>query len=125
MKKDCLSSGIIHVNDLNLWAHVGVLDSERETGQCFTLDFSLWLDLEMSAKNDDLLYTADYSLAIERAQQLAFEIRCKTIEHFSERVMDLLEELYGPVKMRVLLKKVNAPVNGFTGTVAIERHRYW
>jgi len=121
---ECLHSGAIHVNDMRLWAHVGVLDSERQNGQWFSLDFTLWLDLEKSAKGDDLSTSVDYSLAIKEIQQLALEIDCLTIEHFSEKILDLLESLYGSLKMRVVLQKVNAPVNGFTGTVAVERYRY-
>ena len=30
----------IHIKDINLWAHVGVLESERIHGQRFLLDLS-------------------------------------------------------------------------------------
>ena len=33
----------LHVRDLRLWAHVGVLESERREGQWFALDLSLSL----------------------------------------------------------------------------------
>ncbi|MDP7327959.1 MAG: dihydroneopterin aldolase, partial [Prochlorococcaceae cyanobacterium ETNP7_MAG_30] len=64
-----LPLGAIHVNDVRLWAHVGVLDHERRDGQWFSLDFSLWLDLDKAALNDDLNATADYSLAISAMQR--------------------------------------------------------
>ena len=121
---ECLHSGAIHVHDMRLWAHVGVLDSERQNGQWFSLDFTLWLDLEKSSKEDDLSDSVDYSLAIKGIQQLAVDLECLTIEHFSEKILDLLETLYGSLKMRVILRKVHAPVTGFTGTVAVERCRY-
>ena len=35
----------IHIKDINLWAHVGVLESERIHGQRFLLDLSFWLEL--------------------------------------------------------------------------------
>lgn len=40
----------IHIKDINLWAHVGVLESERIHGQSFLLDISFWLDLDESSK---------------------------------------------------------------------------
>ncbi len=123
--KDHLPLGAIHVNDLRLWAHVGVMEHERREGQWFSLDFSLWLDLDQSSVDDDLGSTADYSLAITGLQRLSCELRCLTIEHFSERVLQLLEDLYGPVPMRVLLRKCAAPVPGFSGSVAVERCRHW
>jgi len=123
--KDHLPLGAIHVNELRLWAHVGVMEHERREGQWFSLDFSLWLDLDQSSVDDDLGSTADYSLAITGLQRLSCELRCLTIEHFSERVLQLLEDLYGPVPMRVLLRKCAAPVPGFSGSVAVERCRHW
>lgn len=120
-----LSVGAIHVTDVRLWAHVGVLDEERELGQWFTLDFSLWLDMSQVSKHDDLSAMADYSLAIKGMQKLALEIRCLTIEYFSEQTLDLIEDLYGAVPMQVILRKMEAPVPGFSGCVAVEKRRHW
>ncbi len=114
----------IHVRNLRLWAHVGMLPNERRDGQWFCLDLSLWLDLGQSAAADDLASSADYSLAIRDLQQLSRSIRCLTIEHFSEQVLNRLEALYGPVPMRVELSKCAAPVPGFSGVVSVERFRH-
>ena len=85
-----LPNGVIHVRDINLWAHVGVLEQERLLGQSFLLDFSLWLDVDRAAAEDDLNLTADYSLAIKEIQQLSFQLNCHTIENFSEHILDRL-----------------------------------
>ena len=114
----------IHVKGLRLWAHVGVLEQERRDGQWFSLDISLWTDLSAAAADDDLASSLDYSLAIRSLQSLAREIRCLTIEHFSDRVLDCLEHLYGPVPVRLTLSKCAAPVPGFDGVVAVERIRH-
>ncbi len=122
---NCLPTGVIHVKDLHLWAHVGVLHHEQLLGQSFNLDFSIWLDLERASRNDDLSATADYSIAIQNLQELAFELKCSTIEHFSEKILEALEALYGLVPMQIVLRKISAPVPGFTGTVAVERRRHF
>ena len=114
----------IHVKGLRLWAHVGVLEQERRDGQWFSLDISLWTDLSAAAADDDLASSLDYSLAIRSLQALAREIRCLTIEHFSDRVLDCLEQLYGPVPVLLTLSKCAAPVPGFDGVVAVERIRH-
>ena len=114
----------IHVKGLRLWAHVGVLEQERQDGQWFSLDISLLTDLSAAAADDDLARSLDYSLAIRALQALAREIRCLTIEHFSDRVLDCLEQLYGPVPVRLTLSKCAAPVPGFDGVVAVERIRH-
>ncbi|MDA0258332.1 MAG: dihydroneopterin aldolase [Cyanobacteria bacterium] len=114
----------IHIRELRLWAHVGVLEQERRDGQWFSLDISFWLDLSRAAAADDLASSLDYSVAIQALQRLAREIRCLTIEHFSEQVLDRLEQLYGPVPVRLMLSKCAAPVPGFDGRVAVERCRH-
>ena len=114
----------LHVRDLRLWAHVGVLDSERRDGQWFALDLSFQLDLAAAAADDDLSATLDYSEAIIALQDLARTIRCLTIEHFSEQVLDRLDALYGSVPIWLRLCKCSPPVAGFMGTVMVERSRH-
>ena len=114
----------IHVRDLMLWAHVGVLEHERRDGQWFSLDITLWQDLGAAAADDDLAASLDYSKAITALQALARGLVCQTIEHFSDRVLDQLEQLYGPVPVRLELRKCAAPVPGFSGVVAVERRRH-
>ena len=113
----------IQIRDLELWAHVGVLEQERRDGQWFRLDIQFQLDLSAAAVADDLSTSLDYSLAIQALQRLAREICCFTIEHFSEQVLDRLQELYGPVPIGLRLTKCSAPVPGFHGLVAVERSR--
>ena len=115
---------VLHVRDLRLWAHVGVLECERRDGQWFSLDLSFQLDLGSAAADDDLNATLDYSEAIISLQDLARTIRCLTIEHFSEQVLDRLEALYGSVPVWLRLCKCAPPVTGFTGTVTVERSRH-
>ena len=114
----------IHIRDLMLWAHVGVLEHERRDGQWFSLDITLWQDLCTAAAHDDLGASLDYSKAITALQELARGLVCQTIEHFSDRVLDQLEQLYGPVPVRLELRKCSAPVPGFSGVVAVVRRRY-
>ena len=116
--------GVIHILDVNLWSHVGVLDHERLYGQKFLLDIKIWLDVDQAAADDKLASTADYSLAIHEIQQLAFKINCHTIEHFSENILDCLEALYGSVPIYIFLRKVSPPIPGFDGIVGLERTRY-
>ena len=117
------NSSAIHIKDINLWAHVGVLDIERTNGQSFVLDISFWLDLDESSKLDQLDKSIDYSEAIKAVQKLSFEIRCLTIEYFSDQILNLLESLYGQVPINIKLKKCSPPIDGFTGSVLIEKKR--
>ena len=55
----------LKIEDIKLWARVGVLDEERELGQLFTLDIFLWTDFEKCTVNDDIKKTVDYSKLVQ------------------------------------------------------------
>ena len=118
-----LRNGAIHALEINLWAHVGLLEKEQLLGQRFLLDFVIWLDFDEAAKFDDVSKSVDYSKAIIGLQSFALNYKCKTIERFSDRILDFLEDLYGPLPMKVYLRKCSPPINGFTGMVAVEKTR--
>jgi dihydroneopterin aldolase len=113
------------VRNLRLWAHVGVLERERQLGQWFELDVVLGADLARAGRDDDLQASLDYSRLITDLQQLACRTECLTLEHFSERMLGRVEALYGPVPVWLELRKCAAPVAGFTGAVAVRRLRHW
>ena len=117
------NSSAIHIKNINLWAHVGVLESERIHGQSFVLDISFWLDLNEASKLDQLDQSIDYSEAIKAVQQLSFDIKCLTIEYFSDQILNVLESRYGKIPINIMLKKCSPPINGFTGSVLIEKKR--
>jgi len=114
----------ILVRGLRLWAHVGVLEHERELGQWFEVDLTLGVDLAAAARSDALADTLDYGQLITALQQQARNIRCQTLEHYSERMLDLAETLHGPVPITLELRKCRAPVPGFGGVVAVRRQRF-
>jgi dihydroneopterin aldolase len=113
----------IEVRGLRLWAHVGVLEQERAEGQWFELAFRLGGDLAVAARDDDLAASFDYVQAITALQAQARTIRCLTIEHYSERILALLEECYGAIPLEIELTKCQPPIPGFTGSVAVRRRR--
>jgi len=115
----------ILVRDLRLWAHVGVLESERQLGQWFELDLELGVDLSAAALGDDLVASLDYARAITALQRQASQVQVQTLEHYSELIFACLEQLYGPVPMGLELRKCRAPVPGFRGSVAVRRRRHW
>ena len=114
---------VIHIKDINLWAHVGVLEKERLHGQRYLLDISFWLDLDESSRLDELNKSIDYSVAIKAIQKLSFEINCLTIEFFSDQILNTLEALYGSIPMTLALQKCSPPIAGYSGSVSIEKKR--
>lgn len=115
----------ILVRDLRIWAHVGVLEEERRLGQWFAISFAIAADLSATARSDDLEGGYDYGLAITALQRLARGLRCCTLEHTADQLLDALEELHGPVGLVLEIRKCRVPVAGFGGTVAVRRQRRW
>ena len=50
----------LKIENIKLWARVGVLDEERTLGQLFSLDIFLWTDFEKCTVSDDVEKTVDY-----------------------------------------------------------------
>lgn len=115
----------IVVRGLRLWAHVGVLDVERSTGQWFEADITLLIDLKEAGRTDDLIFSKDYALLIDALQSQARTINCQTLECYSEHILDLAESIVGSIPIELELRKCAAPVSGFNGIVGVCRRRHW
>ena len=113
----------IKINAINLWAHVGVLEEERINGQAFLLDLTIWLDLKLTSNHDDLENSVDYSIVVKKIQQLSLTINCKTIEYFTEIIINAIESLYGKLPIEITLTKCSPPIPGFTGSVSLTKKR--
>ena len=74
---------LLKIENIKLWARVGVLDEERELGQLFSLDIFLWTDFEKCTANDDIKKTVDYSKIVEILKGQSKKIYCFTIEKYS------------------------------------------
>ena len=66
----------LKIENIKLWARVGVLDEERELGQQFILDIFLWTDFEKCTVNDDLEKTIDYSKLVQILKDQSKKIYC-------------------------------------------------
>jgi dihydroneopterin aldolase len=98
------------LSGLEVFAHHGVFDFERENGQTFLLDLTVWLDTAGAAAGDDLVQTLHYGeLAVEVAEAAAAE-PVDLIETLAERVASLV--LAHPVARRVTVTvhKPDAPI---------------
>ncbi|MGL6133766.1 MAG: dihydroneopterin aldolase, partial [Prochlorococcaceae cyanobacterium] len=114
MSAAAAGDGIV-VRGLRLWAHVGVLAFERERGQWFELDLELGVDLAPAGGSDQLADTLDYGTLISALQRQARQIRCHTLEHYGQCILELIAARHGPLPVQLELRKCAAPVPGFTG----------
>ena len=111
----------LKIEDIKLWARVGVLDEERQLGQLFSLDIFLWTDFEKCTLNDDLKKTVDYSKLVEILKDQSKKIYCFTIEKYSNAILEIIDKEFQLSKIKIILTKCNPPIIGFDGRVSIVR----
>ncbi len=111
----------LKIENIKLWARVGVLDEERQLGQLFNLDIFLWTDFEESTTNDDIKKTVDYSKIVEILKNQSKKISCFTIEKYSNEILEIIDEEFKLSKIKIILTKCNPPIVGFDGKVSIVR----
>ena len=111
----------LKIENIKLWARVGVLDEERELGQLFSLDIFLWTDFEKCTANDDIKKTVDYSKLVEILNVQSKKICCFTIEKYSNSILDMIDQEFKLSRIKIILTKCNPPIVGFDGQVSIVR----
>ncbi len=111
----------LKIENIKLWARVGVLDEERNLGQLFSLDVLLWTDFENCTVNDDLNKTVDYSKLVEILKDQSKKTYCFTIEKYSNEILEILDKEFKLSKIKIILTKCNPPIIGFDGKVSIVR----
>ena len=111
----------LKIENMQLWARVGVLQEERELGQLFNLDIFLWTDFEKCTVNDDIEKTVDYSKLVQILKDQSKKIYCFTIEKYSNAIIEIIDQEFELSKIKITLTKCNPPITGFDGKVSIVR----
>ena len=111
----------LKIENIKLWARVGVLDEERELGQQFILDIFLWTDFEKCTLTYDIKKTIDYSKLVRILKDQSKKIYCFTIEKYSNAILEIINSEFKLSKIKIILTKCNPPITGFEGKVSIVR----
>ena len=111
----------LKIENIKLWARVGVLDEERELGQLFSLDIFLWTDFEKCTISDDIEKAIDYSKLVQVLKDQSKKIYCFTIEKYSNEILEIIDQEFKLSKVKIILTKCNPPITGFDGKVSIIR----
>ena len=111
----------IQIRGLRIFAYHGVNPEEKEQGQTFVLDITLYTDLKKPGRTDDLADTTNYSKATKCAARVMEEGPYDLIERVAARVaQQLLEDFPTVEQVTVLLKKPQAPVKADFDYMAVE-----
>jgi len=109
----------ISLTGLRVFAHHGVYDFEREAGQEFVIDVTVWLDLAAPAASDDVAGTIHYGeLAVEVTDAVRRD-PVDLIETVAERVASVVLAHDAASAVRVTVHKPDAPIDVPFGDVAV------
>lgn len=116
----------IEVVDQKIFAHHGVLQEEKETGQYFYISFKAFLNMEAAADKDDMALSVSYADMCQTVKEAVTGQVYDLIETVAEKTaMALL--LKHPLLERVVLtvKKPSAPVGEPVAYPAVTVERLW
>lgn len=120
-----MSLDSIALTGLRVHAHHGVFDFERENGQEFLIDVTVWLDASQASASDELAATVHYGELAEAAVAAAERDPVDLIETLAQRVADVALGFAPVQRTSVTVHKPNAPISVPFADVAvtIERDR--
>jgi len=113
----------ITLTGIRVRAHHGVYDFERENGQDFVVDLTVWLDLATAAATDDVAATIHYGELAERVADAVASDPVDLIETVAERVAALTLGYPAARRVRVTVHKPDAPIAVVVDDVAVTIER--
>lgn len=104
----------IKLTGLRVFAHHGVFDFERQNGQDFYIDATVWVSNKVLQFSDDLSLTVHYGDLAKAIVENVKNNPVDLLETLAQRLLDLLLNWGGPaspvVKAKVTVHKPNAPI---------------
>ncbi|WP_104132300.1 dihydroneopterin aldolase [Cryobacterium sp. M91] len=110
----------ITLTGLRVNAHHGVHDFEKENGQDFVIDVTVWLDLLAAAASDDVTQTIHYGELAEQITDAAKHNPVDLIETVAERIASVVLAHPPALKVQVTVHKPQAPISVPFTDVAVQ-----
>jgi len=121
-----MSIATFRITGLALYAHHGVLETERSLGQRFYLDLALTVEIGDAARSDEIGDTVHYGHVIESAALIFTDRTFKLIEAAANAVAgSLLDHFPKIMAIAVTVHKPSAPVAAIVEDISatVERRR--
>jgi len=102
----------IKIKALRVFAHHGVFDFERQNGQDFYIDATIWLDGDRAAFSDDLKHTAHYGDLAKGLVEIVKGEPVDLLETLAQRLLDYALNFGGGIvdQAKITVHKPNAPI---------------
>ena len=99
----------IHLEELELFARVGVPDEERAQAQRLTLSATLWPVVPFSELGDEITRAVDYAAVAQSLQRFVAKREDRLIETLAEAIASHLLADFPLVRVRLELRKFILP----------------
>ena len=99
----------IQIQELELWARVGVTDEERAQVQRLTVSLTLWPEANFNLLGDELARTVDYASVCQEVKDLVAGRADKLIETLAAEIAAHLLAVHRVVRVEVELRKFILP----------------
>ncbi|MCR5484243.1 MAG: dihydropteroate synthase [Clostridiales bacterium] len=120
-KTDDEQTDRIIIEGLKIFAYHGVNPEEKTDGQNFILDIYADAAVRKACYSDDLGDTVNYAKIIKTVKRAMTENKYDLIEKAAQKVSDAVFDEFPAIrKLRITLKKPEAPINADFGFVAAE-----
>ena len=102
----------ISIKGLRVFAHHGVFDFERQNGQDFYIDASVWINGDKAAFSDDLRNTVHYGELAKGLVELTKNEPVDLLETLAQRLLDYVFNFGGVIvlKAKITVHKPSAPI---------------
>ncbi|MDR1927550.1 MAG: dihydroneopterin aldolase [Oscillospiraceae bacterium] len=112
------------LSGLELFAFHGVNPEEKQEGQTFLLDLTLWAALSAACRSDRLADTVNYAAVLKCAAHTFTENRCDLIERAAQLTAQaILDEFPAIDRLTLRVHKPDAPVQCRVADIALEIER--
>jgi 7,8-dihydroneopterin aldolase/epimerase/oxygenase len=109
----------IELRGLKVRGRHGVFEHERQNGQDFLVDVTVWIDLARAAASDDLADTYDYSALARLAADIVTGPPRNLIESVGGEIADRVMDDERVHAVEVVVHKPQAPIPQQFGDVAV------
>lgn len=116
----------IRIRNLNIFAHHGVYQQEKEKGQNFCVNAVLYTDVEKAGESDDIADAVDYGAVCLFIDEFMRENRFDLLEAVAEHLSEAVLFAFPAVKRIALeVEKPDAPIPLRFDSVSVKMERGW
>jgi dihydroneopterin aldolase len=110
----------LRLNDIVLFAHLGVTEAERKVGQRIHIDLDLEMELAQAADTDALGNTVNYEAVYRLVESVVEGSQHRLMESLAGTLIGHLFESFPAHRIRVRVRKPNVPFAGSLASAEVE-----